>query len=164
MIFFKYKPYDCVKSTKKEKLSCLCINCLNPHLFLQSINIYRKSKGLPSHNSLTEYIDRLNKAEKFQEANDDKACKFYSYQRVVEGYIKQGKPIEYQRTARVDDTRNLIKDWGSEYKKHRSYVDNCLTFFSNDENCQQQKIHWAGLFRKSNHPAKGRVSVCPFFQ
>ena len=50
--FFKYKPYYCVKPTKKEKLSCLCIICLNLDLLLQSINIYRKSKGQPSHDSL----------------------------------------------------------------------------------------------------------------
>ena len=66
-VFFKYKPYYCVKPTKKEKLSCLCINCLNPHLLLQSIHIYCKSKGLPSHDSLTEYIDRLIKGESFEE-------------------------------------------------------------------------------------------------
>ena len=37
----------------------------------------------------------------------NKACKFYSYQRVVESYIrKEGKPVEYQRTA--DDTK-LVK-------------------------------------------------------
>ena len=116
-VFFKYKPYYCVKPTEKEKLSCLCIDCLNPHFLLQSINIYRKSKGLPSHGSLTEYIDRLNKGESFEEANDDKACKFYSYQRVAESYIgKEGKQVEYQRTAPVDDTKpvkhlvSLIKD------------------------------------------------------
>ena len=114
----------------------MCINCLNPHLFLQSINIYRKSKGLPSHNSLTEYIDRLNKAEKFQEANDDKACKFYSYQRVVESHTgKECKPEGYQRTACVYNTKpvkhhvSLIKGGGIKYKKHRSYVKNCSTVF-----------------------------------
>ena len=134
-IFFRYKPYYCVKPTEKEKLSCLCINCLNSHLLLQSINIYRKSKDLPSHDSLTEYIDRLNKGESFEEANDDKAWKFYSYQRVVERYIgKEGKPVKYQRTARADDTKpvkhlvNLIKGGGSKYKKHQSYVDNCSLF------------------------------------
>ena len=74
ILFFKYKPYYCVRPTKKEKSSCLCINCLNPHLLLQSINIYRKSKHLPSHNSLTAYIDQLEKGEIFEEANDDKPC------------------------------------------------------------------------------------------
>ena len=44
-LFFRYKPYYCVRPTEKEKSSCLCINCLNPHLLLQSINNYRKSKA-----------------------------------------------------------------------------------------------------------------------
>ena len=108
MVFFKYKPHYWVKPTKKEKLSCLCINCLNPHLILQSINIYCKSKGLPSHDSMMEYIGCLNKGDSFEEANDDKARKFYSYQRVVKCYIcKEGKPMEYQRTACVDDTKPI---------------------------------------------------------
>ena len=64
-VFFKHKPHYCIKPTKKEKLSCLCINCLN-HLLLQSINIYRKSNGLPSHDSLTEYIEHINKGESFE--------------------------------------------------------------------------------------------------
>ena len=70
-LFFRYKPYCCVRPTKKEKLSCLCINCLNPLLLLQLINIFRKSKGLPSHYSLTGYTDRLQKGESFEEANGD---------------------------------------------------------------------------------------------
>ena len=42
-----------------------------------------------------------------------------------------GKPIEYTRTARVDDVKPvmhlvcLIKDGSKKYKKHQSYVDNC---------------------------------------
>ena len=74
---------------------------------------------------MTEYINRLNKGRSFEEANDDKACKFYLCQRVIESYIgKEGKPVEYQGTACVDDTKpvkhlvGLIKDGGSKYKKH----------------------------------------------
>ena len=83
-----------------------------------------------------EYIGCLNKGDSFEEANDDKACKFYSYQRVEKSYIcKEGKPMEYQRTACADDTKpikhlvSLIKDGDSKYKKHQSYVDNCSTVF-----------------------------------
>ena len=43
---------------KKSPVVCASI-CLNPHLILQSINICRKSKHLPSHNTLTAYIDQL---------------------------------------------------------------------------------------------------------
>ena len=135
-LFFRYKPYYCVRPTEKEKQSCLCINCLNPHLLLQSINIYRKSKGLLSHNSLTDYINRILDGESFDETNDTKLCKFYSYQKVTESYIgKEGKPVEYTRTSRVDECKpvqhlvGLIKDGSAKYKKHRTYVDNCSTVF-----------------------------------
>ena len=81
---------------------------------------------------MTEYINRINDGEDFAELNDEKLCKFYYYQRVVESYIgKEGKPVEYTRTARVDDQKpvchivNLIKDGSVKYLKHRTYVDNC---------------------------------------
>ena len=131
-------------------------------------------KGLPSHDSLMEYIDHLNKGESFKEASDDKllkksddkACKVYSYQRIIERYIrKEGKPVEYQITAHVDDTKpikhllSLIRDGGSKYKRHGSYVGN-----SNNERCLWWKIHWAGRFTKSSHLTKAWGSICPFFQ
>lgn len=135
-LFFRYKPYYCLRPTEKEKSSCLCINCFNPHLFIQSINIYRKSKALPSHSSLTDYINRMNNGEEFAETNDNKLCKFYFYQRITESYIgKQGTPVEYTRTSRVDETKpvchivNLIKDGSTNYLKHRTYVDNCSNVF-----------------------------------
>ena len=57
---------------------------------------------------MMEYIGCLNKEDSFEEANDDKARKFYSYQRAVKCYIcKEGKPMEYQRTASVDDTKPI---------------------------------------------------------
>ena len=43
--------------------------------------------------------------------------------------------MESQRTVGVDDTKpakhlvSLTKDGGSKYKKHQSYVNNCLTVF-----------------------------------
>ena len=95
-LFFRYESYYLVRTMEKEKLSCLCINYLNPLLLLQSINIFRKSKGLPSHYSLTGYIDLLQKGESFEEAND----KFDQYQRVIESYVgKEGKPVEYQKNC-----------------------------------------------------------------
>ena len=135
-LFFKYKLYYCVRPTEKEKSSCLCISSLNPHPLLQSINIYCKSKHLPSHNSWTASIDQLEKGDIFEEANDDKPCKCCSYQKLVESYIgNAGKPIEYTRTAHVDDVKpvmhlvSLIKDGSKKYKKHRSYVDNCSSVY-----------------------------------
>ena len=92
--------------------------------------------GLPSHYLLTGYIDRLQKGESFEKANDNKPRKFYKYQRVVESYIrKEGKPVEYKRTARIDDIKpvkhlvSLIKDVSKKNKNRRSYVDNCSNVF-----------------------------------
>ena len=92
--------------------------------------------GLLSHYFLTGYIDRLQKGESFEQANDNKLHKFYKYQRIVESYIrKEGKPVEYKRTARIDDIKpvkhlvSLIKDVSKKNKNHRSYVDNCSNVF-----------------------------------
>ena len=64
--------------------------------------------------------------------------------RVTESYIgKEGKPVEYTRTARVDDTKpikhlvNLTKDGSKKYLKHRTYVHNCSNVFplTKDASC-----------------------------
>ena len=39
-VFYSYKPFYVTKPTKKEKESCLCIVCLNPHLVLKSIPFF----------------------------------------------------------------------------------------------------------------------------
>ena len=57
--FFTYKPFYCVLPSEKEKQSCVCINCQNPHLLLQAINYYRSSKKLQPHESPTVYIQKL---------------------------------------------------------------------------------------------------------
>ena len=54
--FFKFKPFYCALPSEKEKQSCVCINCLNPHLPLQAVNRYRKSKHLDGHESLTKVL------------------------------------------------------------------------------------------------------------
>ena len=36
--FYNMKPFCCLKPSEKEKQSCLCINCLNPHVILKAIN------------------------------------------------------------------------------------------------------------------------------
>ena len=33
--FFKLKPFYCLRPSEKEKQSCLCLNCLNPHVILK---------------------------------------------------------------------------------------------------------------------------------
>ena len=57
--FYSYKPYYVCKLTEKEKESCMCIDCLNPHQLLKSINMYRKSTGLPEYESLTTYVNEI---------------------------------------------------------------------------------------------------------
>ena len=135
-VFFKTKPFYCVRPTEKAKQSCLCISCLNPHLMIKAINIYRKSKQLESHPSLTQYINELKTGVTFPEITDRKLCKYYTYRRAQESYIgKEGKPVEYTRTSRVDECKpvndivNFILDGGEKYLKHRSYVDNYSTSF-----------------------------------
>ena len=55
---------------------------------------------------------------------------------MVESYIvKEGKAVEYKRTALIDDSKpvkhfvSIIKDESKIYKKHRSYIDNCSNVF-----------------------------------
>ena len=47
--FYKYKPSYVKPPTEREKESCLCIRCLNIHLLLDGINIYRFHNGLAKH-------------------------------------------------------------------------------------------------------------------
>ena len=53
--FFKYEPFYVLKPSEKEKQSCLCLYCLNPHVILKAINTFRISRKLAPHDSLTGY-------------------------------------------------------------------------------------------------------------
>ena len=132
--FFKFKPFYCVIPTEKEKQSCVCINCQNPHLLLKSINRHRASCKLPIHKSLTEYIKQLRDGENFAELDEDRVCMYHSYERVQETYTKRdGTPGCYTRTTRVEhhlpikDISLKILDVADVYLKHRTYVDNVTT-------------------------------------
>ena len=108
--FYNMKPFYCLKPSEKEKQSCLCINCLNPHVILKSINCYRLTKKLTPHDSLTTYLNKMSSGKTFEEMKEKKECKYYEYRRVVESYIgKNGKRIEYTRTARVDLSEPVFK-------------------------------------------------------
>ena len=61
-VFYSYKPYHLSKPTEKEKTSCLCVDCLNPHLLLKPINNYRKSRNLNVYQSLSRYLNE-NKSD-----------------------------------------------------------------------------------------------------
>ena len=91
-VFYNLKPFYCLPPSEKEKQSCLCINCLNPHVLLKSINGYRSSKKLAPHKSLIAYLKQMKAGDKFDEMSAEKVCKYYQYNRVVESYIgKEGK-------------------------------------------------------------------------
>ena len=40
-VFYSLKPFYCMIPSEKEKQSCLCINCLDPHVLLRSVSGYR---------------------------------------------------------------------------------------------------------------------------
>ena len=62
-VFYNLKPFYRLPPSEKEKQSCLCINCLNPHVLLKPINGYRSSKKLVPHKSLTAYLKQMNSPE-----------------------------------------------------------------------------------------------------
>ena len=76
-VFYSYKSFYVSKPTEKEKESCLCIDCLNPHLVLKSINKFWKSVDVHEYQSLKTYLDVLLNIDKddnslFPERENDK--------------------------------------------------------------------------------------------
>ncbi len=129
--FFKNKPFYCVVPTEKEKQSCVCINCQNPHLLLKAVNRYRATRKMEVHKSLTTYIGQLKNEEQFSELVEDRIVMYHSYERVDETYTKRdGTPGTYTRVTRVDHHLPLkeivqkILTVADAYLKHRTYVDN----------------------------------------
>ena len=59
--FYNLKPFYCLKPSEKEKKSCLCIYCLNPHIILKSIIFFRTKNNLKPHESLTTYLNEMSK-------------------------------------------------------------------------------------------------------
>ena len=93
-VFYSLKPFYCMIPSEKEKQSCLCINCLDPHALLRSVNGYRYSMKLTPQKSLTAYLKQMKTGEKFDEMSAVNICKYYQYKRVEESYIgKRGKRI-----------------------------------------------------------------------
>ena len=108
--FYNMKPFCCLKPSEKEKQSCLCINCLNPHVILKAINCCWLTKKFTLQDSLTTYINKMRTGKTLEEMKEKKECKYYEYRRVVESYIgKNGKRIENTRTARVDLSEPIFK-------------------------------------------------------
>ena len=115
----------CVLPSEKEKQSCVCINCQKPHLLLQVVNRYRKSKYLDGHQSLTKYLEKLKAGEKFDEQSDKSSYTYHKYEHVIESYIENnGTPGKYKRVTRVDyykpvkDIFKKLLETGDAYLKH----------------------------------------------
>ena len=134
--FFKHKLFYVLKPSEKEKQSCLCIYCLNPHVILKAINTFRTSRKLVLHDSLTEDLKSLEAGDLFDEIDAKNDCQYYEYKRIKESYYAEnGKSVEYTRTARFDLCEPVCKlvqklrDIGPKHLKHRTYVDNCAAAF-----------------------------------
>ena len=87
-MFYCYKPFYASKTTAKEKESCLCIDYLNPHLLLKSVNKFRKSVDVNEYQFLTTYLDELSNIDKddnslFPERENDKEVHYYVYERKI---------------------------------------------------------------------------------
>ena len=131
-VFYSYKPYYLSKPTEKEKTSCLCIDCLNPHLLFNPINNYQKSRNLNVYQSLSMYLNE-NKSDDdlFPETKEENQLCYYVYEPKIECYKgKDDKDVQYTKTARVDKKDKVSAIVGKlvqisqRYLKHRSYVDN----------------------------------------
>ena len=134
---FPGNTYTCLAATLLQIQALLLCQTYRKSKAKLSTHLHQSTsiaKGSSSHNYLTDYINRILDRESFEEANDTKLCKFYSYQKIRESYIgKERKPYEYMRTAGADECKpvlhlqGLIKNGNAKYKKHRTYVDNCST-------------------------------------
>ena len=87
--FFNFKPFYCVVPRKKEKQSCLCINCLKSHLLLKVVNRYCTSKDLNPHESLTKHLEKLKANEQFVELTEENVYTYHRYERVEEPNTKK---------------------------------------------------------------------------
>ena len=93
-----YKPFYFLRSSENEKKSCLCVNCLNPHVIIKATNGHRISKKLNPGESLSSYLKQLTAGEKSEKADDKIICKFYQYKWVTESLLaKKEKSLSMTR-------------------------------------------------------------------
>lgn len=98
-MFCNYKPFYLSKPTvqwvylffKKEKETCQCTDCLNPHLVLKSINKFRKSVDVHASQSSTTFLDEFSNIDRdddslFPERENDKEAHHYVYEWKPECY------------------------------------------------------------------------------
>ena len=87
-MFIKYKPFYITAPTERAKESCLCKKCLNAHLLLAGINIFRKAQKLPLHTSVTDFLndqDSHDHRTKYPECYDMSEVSFYVFEKKEEG-------------------------------------------------------------------------------
>ena len=140
-LLYKYKPFYTIPHTEREQQSCLCIRCQNSHLLLKGVNSYRKMKNLSQHTSVTtflhysQFLKLSDRTDIYPEFNDEKEINYYIFGPKTESYFKNGKEIQYTRTAHIDKKEEVsliaqklisIKD---SYLKHHSHVDNINKVF-----------------------------------
>ena len=123
-IFSKYKPFYIITNPiEQEKEPCLCKRCLNAHLLLSGINIFRKTTKLTPHLSVTMFMKQQHTLfpgllddlkhyeifEKYPECTSEKEVCYYVFETKEESYIKNGEGKTYTRTARVDKKKQPMK-------------------------------------------------------
>ena len=93
---------------------------------IKAINVYWKFHDNRIASVTNSVYSRFKIGIVFLEANDGKLYKYYVYEQVTESYIGKARvPVEYSRTARVDDCKPVkylvqtILENGSKYLKHR---------------------------------------------
>ena len=98
-------------------------------------------KNLSQHTSVITFLHDSqslklsDRTDIYPEFNDEKEINYYIFGPKTESYFKNGKEIQYTRTARIDKKEEVsviaqklisIKD---SYLKHRSHVDNISKVF-----------------------------------
>lgn len=158
-VFYKCKPFYVVRPTENEKVSCMCITCLNIHNMLDAVNNYKRSLKKDIIESATEYVASglctstskacikgecsvpckrvphpssalVNKPDK------PKKVSFYIFGPVKETYYnKYGKLESYDRTSRIDESLPIeelemrLFMEGEKYLLHKLIVLNDTTVF-----------------------------------
>ena len=109
---------------------------LPKHAFVVKGHKYlSQDKKRPVHKSVTNYLEQLQAADpvNYPEISDEKAINYYVFEVKTESYLKNGKQVEYKRTARLAKNENVckiveqLKLSRDEYLKHRSHVTNVNT-------------------------------------
>ena len=105
----------------------------------------------------------------FPQANDDKLCNYYVYEKVTESNIgKASVPVEYLWTGRVGECKPVkylvqtILENGTKCLKYLSDVDNCKTVLPLMKKNYSGKFIELNLFQNLSLRAKDEVQSAHF--